>query len=179
MLSCWVYLVSTIPSASSFASLSRINIVVGCGFKDESANWRTTVENSLNDSIDSLNNASSDWQSILQDLQEKLPKEVQSTIRIEVGNLVSRSISQSGVELRCNADFLRNRMRQSLEHILAKFLGTKTRKLEPAICQVVPITVDRSQVPARIKQIEFYGYDFDHWMGGLARVDQVLVKVMV
>jgi hypothetical protein len=33
-------------------------------------------------------------------------------------------------------------------------------EVEPALCQVVPLAVDRSLVPTRVAQIEFYGYDF-------------------
>ena len=73
----------------------------------------------------------------------------------------SRTVAQTGVEFRCDADFLRTRVRQSLLRIKAKFLGQSVPAAEPSLCQVVPVAVDRTLVPARLKHIEFYGYDFD------------------
>lgn len=135
----------------------------GClgGLLDESENWRIATENALNTAISSLNNASADWQRIVEDLQENLPQEVQSTVRVEVANLASRTIGQAGVELRCNVDFLRKRVREGLQRILAHFLGRTPPPVEPSLCQVVPLAVERDLVPSRIRQIEFYGYNFD------------------
>ncbi len=155
-------LVSTAPALVLAALLLAGCNLKGClGLEDPIEDWRTTTENVLNDAINALNNASADWQSILRDLQDRLPQEVQSTIRVEVQNLISRSIGQAGVELRCNVDFLRRRVQQGLQRILARFLGQSVPPSEPAICQVVPIAVERANVPARIPQLEFYGYDFD------------------
>lgn len=123
--------------------------------------FSTTTENALNDAIDALNNASADWQRILEELKEELPEQVQSTVRVEVANLVTRSIGQAGVELRCDIDFIRVRVRQAIERIKIKFIGGTPSPTEPSICQVVPLAVDRALVPGRINQIEFYGYDFD------------------
>jgi hypothetical protein len=127
----------------------------------ESKNWRTATENAMNDAIGTLSNTSADWQQILRDLQENLPAEVQSTIRVEVASLASRTIAKAGVELRCNVDFLRRRVQQSLQDILSRFLGRTVAPTEPSLCQVDPETVEREFVPGRIKQIAFYGYDFD------------------
>lgn len=129
--------------------------------KDPLKDWETKTKNLLDDALAALNNASADWQRILEQLKEDLPKEVQSTIRVEVANLISRSIAQGGVEFRCNVDFIRVRVRQALERIKIKFVGGNPSPVEPGICQVVPIAVERVLVPDRIKQVEFYGYDFD------------------
>ncbi len=115
----------------------------------------------LDDAIDALQTASADWQKVLQDAQQKLTDDAQSTIRNELATLASRSIAQAGVELRCDAAFLRARIRQALQGIRARLLGQTVPKLEPALCQVVPLGVDRALVPDRLKQVEFYGYDFD------------------
>jgi hypothetical protein len=139
----------------------------------------TAAVNVLNDAINALDNASADWQQVLKDAQAKLTQDAQSTIRNEIANVVSRSIAQGGVELRCDADFIRARVRQALIAIRAKLLGQTVPKVEPAFCQVVPLGVDRALVPDRLKQLEFYGYDFDQdttlrvWLErtGLPRLD--------
>lgn len=131
------------------------------GLKGALADPVTQAVNVLDDAIDALQNASADWQKVLQDAQQKLTQDAQSTIRNEIANLASRSIAQAGVELRCDADFIRARLRQALQGLRAKLLGQAVPRLEPALCQVVPLGVDRELVPDRLNRIEFYGYDFD------------------
>jgi len=115
--------------------------------------------NVLDDAIDALQNASADRQKVLQEAQQKLPQD--SAIRKELDTLAKRSIAQAGVELRCDADVIRTQILRALEGIKAGLLKESVPKLEPALCQVVPLGVDRGLVPDRLKQVEFYGYDFD------------------
>lgn len=115
----------------------------------------------LDQAISALNAANADWQAILQDVIQRLPAEVQSTIGTEVNQLLNRGVATVGVELRCNADFLRNRMRQALIRIKSRLLGGQMPPLEPQLCEVVPLAIDMALEPARRNRIEFYGYDFD------------------
>lgn len=141
-----------------------VSIAGGClfgGLQTQIQDLTTRTVNVLDDAIDALQTQSSAWQTILQEAQTKLTDAAQSTIRNEIANLVTRSIAQAGVEFRCNADFVGARVRQQLIRIKAKLLGQQVPPAEPAFCQVVPIAVDRSLVPDRLKQVEFYGYDFN------------------
>lgn len=115
----------------------------------------------LNNAIDDLNVASADWQDILQEAIDELPEEVQSTVTNEVSNLLNRAVSATGAEVRCNVDFFRMRIQQSLQRIKAKFLGSDIPPLEPQLCNVVPLAVDMNLDPSRRNKLEFYGYDFD------------------
>lgn len=121
----------------------------------------TEVIAALDRGISQLGLASADWQDILNGVISDLPQEVQSTITNEVTNLLNRGIAASGAEVRCNVDFFRNRMRQGLQRIKAKFLGTDLPPLEPQLCSVVPLAIDMSLPANRRNKIEFYGYDFD------------------
>lgn len=116
--------------------------------------------NILDDAIDQLQNVSSDWQSVLAEAQDKLTEDAQSTIRSEIANVAARSMAQTGVEFRCDADFIKERVRQALIRIRAKILNQEVPLVEPGLCQVVPLAVDKVLVPSRINKIEFYGYDF-------------------
>jgi hypothetical protein len=116
---------------------------------------------SINDGISGLNSASADWQKIVGDLQQDLIKQGQSTLANEVSVVLSRAVAATGAELRCNVDFVRVRIRQDLIGIRDKLLGLPTLAPEPALCDVVPLAVDRSLIPARLNRLEFYGYDFD------------------
>jgi hypothetical protein len=140
-------------SVSSCGLLDKVN--------DTVVDTRTSTVNALNDAIDALNKNSSAWQSVLQDTTNKLTDAAQATVRNEIANVASRSVAQAGTEFRCNADFVGDRVRQALVRIKAQFLGQSVPPVQPGLCQVVPIAVDRDAVPAHVKQLEFYGYDFD------------------
>jgi hypothetical protein len=143
--------------------------LLGCGLGDSLKNLinqvlpnaTTKAAMSIDEAINALQNQSANWQQVLQDLESKLAKEGQNTIRDEVANVLSRSIAQSGVEIRCEGDFVRDRIRQALIVMKAKLLGQTIPAPPPAFCQVVPIAVDRAAVPDHVKQLEIYGYDFD------------------
>jgi hypothetical protein len=120
---------------------------------------RTTLI--LDDAIASLNNASADWQRVLQNTANQLTESTQSTLRNEVSTLLQRGVATTGAELRCNSDFLVNRMRQGLIRIKAMHLKQPVDPVEPQLCQVVPLAVDRALVPDRLNRLELFGYDFD------------------
>lgn len=146
---------------------SNILLISGCDIIDETPIIDTMQKsvNVLDDAIDELQQTSADWQKVLTEAQNKLTEDAQSTIRNEIANVASRSVAQSGVELRCDADFITERVRQALLRIRAKILKQEVPPVEPGLCQVVPLAVDRTLVPARISILEFYGYDFDQGTG--------------
>ena len=127
---------------------------------DPAIDAKTDTLNTLNDAITALQSQSADWQQVLKDTASKLTKDTQSTLRTEVTDLISRTTSRAGVELRCDADFVRERIREELVGLKAKFMGQPVPAVDPAFCQVVPIAVDRDLIPDRLKQLEFYGYNF-------------------
>ena len=138
----------------------------------------------LDEGIFKLDNANADWQQILEETRDKLTDSTQSTIRNEVSNTLSRGIAASGVEFRCDTDFIRTRVRQDLIRIRASLLKETPPPVIPALCQVVPSQVDLNLEPARRPVIGYYGYDFDTEMrpsvflmnenGALANVSQFL-----
>lgn len=144
----------TITACDALKSVSKITDVTV-------PDVTTQTTNALDDAINKLTQQSSQWQQVLQELTGKLTQEAQSTVRNEVATIASRSIAQAGVEFRCNADFVGGRVREALVRLKAKLLGGTIPPVEPGLCQVVPIAVDRESVPDHVKQIEFYGYDFD------------------
>ena len=148
-----------------FAILMAGLVFTGCNFlrgcKTQTDEIKTEVIAALDRGISELAVASADWQDVLNGVINDLPGEVQSTVTNEVTNLLNRGIAATGAEFRCNVDFLRNRMRQELQRIKAKFLGAEIPPLEPELCNVVPLAIDMALAPNRRNKIEFYGYDFD------------------
>jgi hypothetical protein len=116
----------------------------------------------LEDAVDALNQNSGAWQNTLTNAIDKLTAEAQSTVRNELNNMLQRGIAAVSSELRCNVDFIGNRIRYNILAIIARLQGTEEMPpLEPYLCNVVPLAIDVSLVPTRLNMLEFYGYDFD------------------
>jgi hypothetical protein len=136
-------------------------ILWGCGIDDAIDDATIRGVNAIDDAIDALERGSADWQSVLQETIDRLTDEGQSTIRTEISNLLQRSVASASATLRCDIDFLRNRVRQALLGIKVKLLGGSVPPSEPVVCDVIPLAVDVSLNANRRTLVEFYGYDFD------------------
>ena len=112
---------------SSILGVLLFCFLTGCGAIDKIVNFgtdtRTETVNTLNDAISALQSQSADWQQVLKDTVSKLTKDAQSTLRSEISNLISRTVAQGGVELRCDADFVRERIREELVQIESQVPG--------------------------------------------------------
>lgn len=119
------------------------------------------AEGILNSAIQDLSKESANWRNVLETVSDKLVTEAQSTIKNEVNTVLTRAIAASGSQVMCVSDFIRGRVREDLQRILAKLLNQEPSKIYPVFCQVVPQSVEASLVPSRIQLLEYYGYDFD------------------
>ncbi len=115
----------------------------------------------IDGAIDALDRNSASWQTVLQDLTKQLTADAQSTIRNEISDLLNRSVAATGVEMRCDLDFIGARVRQALVRIRAHLLNEPEPPAEPALCHVVPAAVDMALDANRRNKIEIFGYDFD------------------
>jgi len=115
----------------------------------------------IDESIRILEKESENWQKVLEDMVNKLTDAAQSAVRHEISNILNKAVATTGGEFRCNVDFVRTRIIQDLVRIKAKITNQPVPEKEPALCQIVPLAIDASLVPNRLKWLEFYGYDFD------------------
>jgi hypothetical protein len=136
--------------------------VQGCHILDRPT---STIPNAINPAASQIENAitklseqSADWQGTLRELEDKLKRDGESAIANEVTQLAQKGIATGGTELRCNTDFIRMRMSQDLQRIVARLTGKPIPPLIPALCQVVPDHVDMGHRP---NQITYYGYDLN------------------
>ncbi|MFZ5893613.1 MAG: hypothetical protein ACOY0T_21300 [Myxococcota bacterium] len=127
----------------------------------QSADWQTTTKNALDDAISGLGSATADVTSVLQQLINKLPEQVNATIRGEVTNLMQRAVASAGTEAKCTTDFLRVRVVEGLRYIKDKLMGIESAPPPPHICQVVPLVVDMSLPANSRNRIELYGFNMD------------------
>jgi hypothetical protein len=139
---------------------------VSCGIPEairdvgnQAENSTTKAVSAVDDGINALTASSSDWLTVLEEVQAKLPADVQSTIRNELTSAIRLGVAAVGVETRCGIDFLRDRARQLLYRLRAHLLGDDAPAPEPAICEPVPTFVDMTLPPERRSVLQFFGYD--------------------
>jgi hypothetical protein len=157
--------------SSLFAALCLAGILSSCfKFEKEIDKVNETAKQAvatLDKAINGLQSESVNWRQVLEETRDELVDETQSTIKNEVNNLIGNGIAAAGGEIRCNSDFIRNRMRQELIHVrngVAQKVGVPLLPeniLEPGVCQVTPTSIDLSLEPVRRNEIKLAGYDFD------------------
>ena len=155
-------------------------ILQGCGIKAAlrkiDARMAEAIH-SMDKAIATLNQESADWQTVIADLEQDITAEMQSTISAEVQNLTRNAVLTAGGEVRCNAEFMRIKLRRELIDIrnsLAQSLNNQLINLgisgyqfdilqqeapEPFICDIVPSAVDMSLDPVRRQKLDIYGFD--------------------
>ena len=138
---------------------------VGCdltgGFSTTITSSTQAAVNVLNNAIAALNNQSADWQMVLQNAQDQLTESAQSTIRNEISNTLIRAEQAAATEICCIVDFLRVRVQEALEGILAKLQGKPVNAPVPVLCQISPPVIDLSLDPTRRSYLILDGYNFD------------------
>ncbi|MFY9823214.1 MAG: hypothetical protein WAM82_17660 [Thermoanaerobaculia bacterium] len=91
----------------------------------------------------------------------QLPKDVQSTIRVEVDNAVGRAIAASGAEFRCDVDFIGVRLKRQIHRIAALLRHQTLPGPDPEFCSVTPTLIDFNLSEERRQSVVFVGYDLD------------------
>lgn len=147
----------------------------GCSFssllRDTNVEIRDAI-NSFDQAIATLAQQSADWQVVVQDLQESITEDVQSTIRVELTNLSRTVVLGAGAEFRCDADFMAVKLVNELRDIrndLAQTLNDAGANPpipllpvdppRPVVCSAVPRAVDMSLEEKRRTVLDVYGFD--------------------
>jgi len=114
----------------------------------------------IDDAVTRLESQSISWQGVLEETRDRLIDEGQSTIANEVSNLLSKTVSDIGIEARCYTDFLRDRVREDLIRLRGTLTG-EALTLRPVFCNPTPSVVDLNLPPDRRPYIEISGYNLD------------------
>jgi hypothetical protein len=151
------------PIMSKYYALLGLPILLSstlsaCGLKQEITTTRNVAVDTLNDSIQKLEQQSGNWQNVLTETRDKLVKDGQSTLANEVSNVMSRAASDAGIEAKCYTDFLRDRSKEELIKLRATLTGEKLN-LRPAFCNPTPNSIDMNIAPDRRPVIEIAGYN--------------------
>ena len=146
------------------ALVLSLYFLAGCGLKetaDQAVGVADRAVSVLDRGIDRILANSDNWRFELQRVSQELPSDVQSTIRIEAQDLVSRSIADAGTEMFCASDFYGRRAIQSLERLKAMVLGYTVQAIEPGVCALVPTSLDMNTSADRRRIVTLHGYDMD------------------
>lgn len=157
--------------------LTELGTLPGCGGDNPVKPFGNTINQLTRDmdhAIELIDNAtreissqSTKWQSIVQELGVKFPKDVDHLVHDELSQLAERSVAKAGTEFRCNVDFLANRAKQWLSRIKTQLLvklGRSTgipEQIPPEFCQVIPSHSEYDPVADKRNDVTFYGYDMD------------------
>jgi hypothetical protein len=121
----------------------------------------------LADTIDTTTarmvNESANWRQAVADLENQLNKDTSALAKQVLNDInatLQRTVATTGTEIRCDVDFVSNRVRSQLENISRGLRGIAKLDLPPAICQVVPTHIDLRLPPEHVGVFEIYGYDF-------------------
>jgi len=136
---------------------------------------RNTVD-TLDRAIDSLTRESGNWQLVVSQLEAQLVSDLRSTLQAEATDLLRNGVHGSGVEVRCNSEYLARRAATELTRIrndLADQFNSMPGKnsdepqlsertapaLQPFICSSVPSAVDLNLAPERRTKLDVYGFN--------------------
>lgn len=143
------------------AALGLMLLSAGCGLGSAVDRAVDQAVNQIDRGIDTIRNDSTKWQSTLKEVSEKLPEDVQTTIRTEMNQLVARSIAKTGVEFRCDTDFLAARAVQGLQRIRALLTNKPVETIKPTVCHAVPEVLNINEPAPTRSSILLAGYDMD------------------
>lgn len=120
------------------------------------------IDNTLKDAIRSLEISSKDWARVVEETRTQLIAEGHIAIAQDLDRVLQRGITASGVEFRCNVDFIGERMKEELTRLRNSLLGRET-VVPPTICKVDPLSIELSDrsVPLYVNSIQIAGYNLD------------------
>lgn len=141
--------------------LLLVALTTSCAMIDDLISRVERGSLALDRAADQLGSDSTKWRDTIEQGMKQLPKDVQSTIRVEVDNAVGRAVAATGAEFRCNTDFIRERLKRQIHRISAALRGEVLSGPVPEFCSVTPPLIDFNLAEERRQSVIFVGYDLD------------------
>lgn len=113
--------------------------------------------------IAALDTNSEEWQTLLKSLSQDL-QSLEKQAALDVDNIIARATTRAGVEFRCEADFIGDRVKEDLQRYVDIRRGKTPSPPQPKVCQVIftpPQFELASVIVGTTSEIVFYGYNFD------------------
>lgn len=119
---------------------------------------------------DTVNLESAAWREQVDVAREELIRNGRQAIANDLDNVVQRGIAALGAEFRCDVDFLRNRVSDDIEGIMAALTGGTPPAAAPVLCKQVPEIIDLNQPPASLTRVSLFGYDLKRASDGASQL---------
>ncbi len=118
------------------------------------------ITTSFNNAIAELGANSTQWQQTLSGLEHDLVQQGQQTLANQVQSVIDRGIAAAAVEAKCGVDFLKARLSEEIQGILAGFQGHQPPPPKPHFCSVDPSAIDLRLSPnQRPSTLNVYGFN--------------------
>ncbi|MCB0665060.1 MAG: hypothetical protein KDC80_04525, partial [Saprospiraceae bacterium] len=123
-------------------------------------NERKSVEQFISEAqIDIIANVEN-WERILNDLKNDIP-DLEKEVKQDIDELIQRSVSHVGIEVKCEISYMGDMIFQGLEQIKASFLGQVPTAVKGMICDISPDAIDMALAPNDRNKVTITGYNLD------------------
>jgi len=129
------------------------------------------VTDTFNNAIAALGSESTGWRGTLQQLEQDLVQQGQSTLANQVQSVLNRGIAAAGLEIKCSVAFLKAQLREEIQAILAVYLHKPVPQPLPHFCSYDPSTVDLRITGSNRLPLNVYGFNLSNSNVTVAVVD--------
>jgi hypothetical protein len=142
-------------------------VIPGCGPLERMVQDLDRIVMLLDKAISETTAHSTQWQSIVTNVAEQVPKGVDHVIRDEVDLLAHHAIQYAGTEVMCTGDFIIDRTKQHLLRAKAARLAQLGYPVEvpdiipPHICDPAPHVSEYDWTAGTRNNVLIHGYDLD------------------
>src|SRR3954469_12982469 len=100
------------------------------------------VTDTFNNALAALGSESTGWRGTLQQLEQDLVQQGQSTLANQVQSVINRGIAAAGLEVKCTVSFLKSQLREEIAGLLAAFQHKPVPPPVPHFCSYDPASID-------------------------------------
>jgi hypothetical protein len=133
----------------------------------------------FNNAIAELGSESTGWRGTLQQLEQDLIQQGQSTLANQVQSVLNRGIAAAGLEVKCSVSFLKAQLRQEVQAILAAFQKKPVPPPVPHFCSYDPATVDLRILGRDRLPLNVYGFNLSNSNVTVTVIDTAGARVTV
>jgi len=137
------------------------------------------VADTFNNAIAALGSESTGWRGTLQQLEQDLIQQGQSTLANQVQSVLNRGIAAAGLEVKCTVSFLKAQLREEIQGIFAAYLHKPVPPVVPHFCSYDPPSIDLRITGSARPLLNVYGFNLSNSNVTVAVVDTAGVRAPV
>lgn len=124
----------------------------------------------LQDLLNTIDLQSDAWRAEVDAAVRSLSEAGHNIIANDLAAVVNDALQASGQEFRCSADFLRDRVDDDIEALIARLQGERPPEPSAVVCSVLKSELDLNEAPANLEPLTISGYDFRKRSNGQSRI---------